>query len=108
VRPTLGVVRALLGVGKSGVGHAYKCAAVPVDEVDLDQPRPRRRRVVPLPTEAIGEAMDRNDLAELSASGAAGPSANVLDEIEPARMDLSLRFGPHPAQDLLRIGQEGE
>ena len=52
--------------------------------------------------------MDRNDLAELPARGAAGPPGDVLDEIESARMGLGRRLGAHPAQDLLRIGQEGE
>jgi hypothetical protein len=28
---------ALIGVGKSGMSHAHKCAAVPIDEIDLDQ-----------------------------------------------------------------------
>ena len=52
--------------------------------------------------------MDRDDLAELSARGAAWPPGDVLDEIKSARMDLRGRFGAHPAHDLLRIGQEGE
>ena len=52
--------------------------------------------------------MDRNDLAELPARGAAGPAGDVLDEIEFARMGVRVRLGAHPAQDLLRIGQEGE
>ena len=67
VRPARGVVGALGGVGKSGMGHAHERAALPVEEVDLDQARPRRHRIVTLPAEAVGEAVDGNDLAELSA-----------------------------------------
>ena len=52
--------------------------------------------------------MDRNDLAELPARGAAGPPGDVLDEIEPAGMGVGRGLGAHPAQDLLWIGQEGE
>src|ERR1700722_5580268 len=37
VRPALGVSVAFVGVGKSGVGHAHKRAAVPIEEIDLDQ-----------------------------------------------------------------------
>src|SRR5271170_4449960 len=90
------------------MGHAHECAAIPVEEVNLDQARPRRHRVVSLPTKAIGEAMDRNDLAELPARSAAGPAADVLDQVESAWMDLGGRLGAHPAHDFLRIGQEGE
>jgi hypothetical protein len=97
VRPTLGVTGAFGGVGNAGVGHAQKSAAVAVDEVDLDQARPRRHQFVPLPTEAVGKPMDRDDLPELSARGAAGPSAYVLDQIESARVDLGRRLGAHPA-----------
>ena len=64
------------------MGHAHERAALPVEEVDLDQPGPRRHSVVTLPAEAVGEAVDGNDLAELSAGGAAGPAADVLDEVE--------------------------
>ena len=90
------------------MGHAHESAAVAVDQVDLHQARARRHILVPLPAETIGEAMDRNDLAELPSRGAAGPPCDVLDEIEPARMGVGVGFGAHPAQDLLRIGQKGE
>jgi hypothetical protein len=90
------------------MGHADEGAAIPVKEVDLNQARTRGDRVVSLPAEAVGEAMDRNDLAELPTGRAAGPPANVLDQIEAAGMDLGLRLGAHPAQDLVGIGQEGE
>src|ERR1700733_12585892 len=37
IRPTLGVAFALVGVGKSGMNHAHQRAAVPFDEINLDQ-----------------------------------------------------------------------
>src|SRR5687768_10328879 len=49
--------------------------------------------------------MHRHDLAEGAASKA---RAGDIDEIEPAGLRLDLCFRPHPAQDLLRVGQEGE
>src|ERR1700733_1697599 len=102
------MIGAFGGVGKPSMGHAHESAAVPVDEIDLDQARARGDRLVPLPAKAIGEAMDRDDLAELPARGAAGPAGDVLYEVEPARMGVRVRLGAHPAQDLLWIGQEGE
>ncbi len=37
MRPALGVAGALRGVRKTAMGHAHQGAAVPVDQVDLDQ-----------------------------------------------------------------------
>src|SRR6202011_5434823 len=105
MRPTLVVADALRRVGKTAMGHAQQGAAVPVDQVDLDQARSRRHLFIPVPTEAVGEAVDRHDLAERSARHAA---ADTFDKIEPARMRLGLYLGAHPAQDLFGIGQEGE
>src|SRR6185437_5946529 len=82
VSPALGVPGALGGVGKSAMGHAHERAAVPLDKIDLDQAGARRHFLVPLPAEAVGEAMNRNDLTELPARGAVGPPGDVLDEIE--------------------------
>src|SRR5437899_2756562 len=49
--------------------------------------------------------MHRNHLAE----GAAGEAcAGHIDEIEPAGLWLELRLPSHPADDLLRIGQESK
>src|SRR6516225_5648230 len=49
--------------------------------------------------------MHRNHLAE----GAAGKAcAGDIDEIEPAGLWLELRLRSHPAEDLLRIGQESK
>jgi hypothetical protein len=45
MRPTLGVAGALRRVGKTAMGHAQQGAAVPVDQVDLDQTRSRRHFV---------------------------------------------------------------
>ena len=97
VRPAPGVTGALGGVGKPGVGHAHQSAAVPVQKVDLDETRARWHLVVSLPAETIGEAMDRDDLAELPARGAAGAPGDVLDEIESARMIARWTAGTEPA-----------
>src|SRR5258708_36634320 len=71
MRPTLVVAGALRRVGKTAMGHAQQGAAVPVDQVDLDQARSRRHLLIPVPTEAVGESVDRHDLAERSARHAA-------------------------------------
>src|SRR5271170_7955225 len=73
---------ALLGIGQAGVGQAQQGSVrVLVDQIDLDQARPRRHRRAAVPAEAVGEAMHRDHLAE----GAAGEaSAGDIDEIEPA------------------------
>ena len=59
--PTPVVVGALGGVGKTSLGKPQQCAPVLVDQVDLDEARSWRDRFVPLPTEAVGEPMDRHD-----------------------------------------------
>ena len=105
MRPTLGVSGTLRGVRKAAMGHAQQGSAVPVDQVDLDQARPGRHLFITFPTEAVGEPVDRHDLAERSARHAA---TDALEEIESAGMHLGLRLGAHPAQDLLGIGQEGK
>src|ERR1700730_16717892 len=66
-RPALVVAGTLLGVRKTAMGHAQQGAAVPVYQVDLDQARSRRHLLIPVPTEAVGESVDRHDLAERSA-----------------------------------------
>ena len=105
VGPSFLVRGALFGVGQPGMRHAQERAAVPVDQVDLDQARSRRNDLAALPTEALGETMDRHDLAEGAASVAS--PADAFDEVESTRMRLSGRVRAHPAQDLLGIGQEG-
>ena len=107
MRPTLVVVGALNLVRKTAMGHAQQSAAVPVDKIDLDQARSRWHLLPSLPTEAVGEAVDRHDLPERAARHVSA-GADALDEIEPARMRLSRRLGAHPAHDIFRIGQEGE
>src|SRR6266700_1432409 len=49
--------------------------------------------------------MDRHDLAERAARGAA---ADTFEKIEPARMHFGLRLGAHPTHDLFGVGQEGK
>jgi hypothetical protein len=108
MRPTPIVIGALHGVWKSAMRHAQKRAPVPGEKIDLDQARPRRHFLVSLPTEAVGETVDRHDLAERAARHTAAIAADAFEEIEPTRMRLGRRRGAHPAQDLFRIGQEGE
>ena len=92
--PTPVVVGALGGVGKTALGKPQQCAPVLVDQVDLDEARSWRNRFIPLPTEAIGEPMDRHDFAERPARCAGRVAADASD-----RMRLCGRFGAHPAQD---------
>ena len=92
--PTPVVVGALGGVGKTASGKPQQCAPVLVDQVDLDEVRSWRNRFIPLPTEAIGEPMDRHDFAERPARCAGRVAADASD-----RMRLCGRFGAHPAQD---------
>src|SRR6266481_4502278 len=94
MRPTLVVAGTLRRVRKTAMGHAQQGAAVPVNQVDLDQARSRRHLLIAVPTEAVGESVDRHDLAERSARHAA---AETFDEIEPARMHLGLRLRAHAA-----------
>src|SRR5579862_5928157 len=101
MRPTLVVAGALRLVGKTAMGHAQQSAAVPVDEIDLDQARSRRDFFASLPAEAVREAVDRHDLPERSARRAVA-AADAFDEIEPARMRLGGRLRAHPAHDLFR------
>ena len=105
VGPTSLVAGALFGVVQPGMRQAQQRAAILVDQIDLDQARPWWDGLNALPTEAIGEAVDRYDLAE----GAAHVTAvDAFDEIESARMRLRGRLGAHPAEDLVGIGQEGK
>ena len=59
------------------------------------------------PAEAGGKTVDGHDLPERSACHM-GAVAGAFDDMESARMRLGRRLGAHPAQDLVRIGQEGE
>src|SRR5277367_6950475 len=64
MRPTPVVVGALGSVGKTALGKPQQCAPVLLDQVDLDEARSWRDRFVSLPTEAVGEPMDRHNLTE--------------------------------------------
>src|SRR6516162_11302073 len=108
MRPTPIVAGALRRVRQTAMGHAQQGAAVAVDKIDLDQARSRRYLFISLPTKAIGETVDRHDLAERSARRTSALATNALEEIKPARMRLARRLSAHPAQDLFRICQEGE
>ena len=64
MRPAARVPGALFGVRQPGLGHAQKRAAILFEQIDLDQARSRRNGLVALPAEAVGEPVDRHDLAE--------------------------------------------
>ena len=81
--PAIGMIGALLGSGQAGVCHAQQRAVRLLEQVDLDQARPRRHLLAIVPTEAVGQAMYRHHLAE-RAAGAAG--AGDIDQVEPARL----------------------
>jgi hypothetical protein len=61
MRPTSIVAGALLRVRKTTMGHAQQGAAIPVDEVDLDQARSRWYHFAPLPTEAVSKTVHRHE-----------------------------------------------
>src|SRR5260370_15506143 len=104
--PAFGMAGALLGIGQASMGQAQQGSVRRLlDQVDLDQARPRRHRLAAVPAEAVSEAVHRHHLAEGAAREA---SPGDIYEIEPAWLRLTLRLPPPPAQDLLRIGQEGE
>src|SRR5258705_7262714 len=104
--PALLVAGAGRSVGQAAMGHAQqRPARLLVDQVDLDQARPRRHRFAAVPAEAVGEAMDRNDLREPPAGDVL---AGDVDEVKPTGMRLQRRFRAHPPQNLFRIGEESE
>src|SRR5271169_2858653 len=103
--PAFRMAGALLGIGQAGVRQAQQRSVRLLDQVDLDQARPRRYLLAAVPAEAVGQAVHRHHLAE-RAAGEASPGD--IDEIEPAGLRVDLRLRSHPAQDLLWIGEEGE
>ena len=105
--PTCAMAGALSGVGKAAMSHAQQGTAFTVEQVDLDEARPRRHLVVPLPAEAVGEPMNRHDLAKGPARHAP-PFADAFHEIKTVGMGLGLRLGAQPTDDLFGIGKEGE
>src|SRR5712671_7612952 len=104
--PALLVVGAGRGVGQAAMGHAQQRATrLMIDQVDLDQARPRRHLWAVVPPEAVGEAVDRNDLGKLAAGDVL---AGDVDEVKAAGMRFQRRLRAHPPQDLFRIGEESE
>src|SRR5262245_53784318 len=99
---------ALRLVGKAAMGHAQQRAAVALDQIDLDQARSRRHLLAPLPTEGVDETVDRHDLSERAARNPGMVGADPFEEVKPARMCFGRRLAAHPADDLFRVGQEGE
>jgi hypothetical protein len=65
MRPAFGVARALRRVGTTAMGQAQQGAAVPIDQLNLDQTRSRRHLLIAVPTKAVGEPVRRQNLAEL-------------------------------------------
>jgi hypothetical protein len=47
------------------MGQAQQGAAVPIDQLNLDQTRSRRHLLIAVPTKAVGEPVRRQNLAEL-------------------------------------------
>src|SRR5712675_1767029 len=93
-------------VGQAAMGHAQqRSARLMIDQVDLDQARPRWYVFAVVPPEAVGEAVVRNDLGELAAGDVL---AGDVDEVKAAGMRLHRRLRAHPPQDLFRIGEESE
>src|SRR5262249_37760265 len=90
--PAFRMAGALLLVGEAAVGQAQQRSVRLLDEVDLDQARPRRHHLAAVPAEAVGQAVHRHDLAE-GAAGETGPGD--IDEIEAARLRLDLRLRSH-------------
>src|SRR3981081_4168005 len=104
--PALLMVGAGRSVGQAAMGHAQqRSTRLMIDQVDLDQTRPRWYVFAVVPPEAIGEAVDRNDLGELAAGDVL---AGDVDEVKAAGMRLHRRLRAHPPQDLFRIGEESE
>src|SRR5207302_3541411 len=64
VGPTLRMAGALLGIGQAAMGHAQQRSLLLLDEIDLDEARPRRHRLAAVPAEAVGQAMHGYHLAE--------------------------------------------
>src|SRR5215467_1505313 len=97
MRPAPIMACALCLIGKAAMGHAQQCAAVSFDQIDLDQTRSRRHLLATLPTEGVGETVDRHDLPERAARHTGVVAADAFEEIEPARIRLGCCLGAHPA-----------
>src|SRR5262249_9302160 len=107
MRPAPIMACALRLVGKAAMGHAQQRAAVALDQIDLDQARSRRHLFATLPAEGVDETVDRHDLSK-RATRNPGVAADAFEEVKSARMCFGRRLAAHPADDLFRVGQEGE
>src|SRR5262249_44394874 len=94
IGPAPRVSRALRFVGKTAMGHPQQGATVAVDKIDLDQARAGRHFLAALPAEAVGQAVNRDDLPKGAPRRVA--LADALDEVEPARLRLGRRLRAHP------------
>src|SRR6202161_2191965 len=72
VRPAFAVFGAFGRGGKTTMRQTYQGAAVLLDQGHLEETRSGRAPLPPLPTEAVGEPMDRHDFAERPARRAGG------------------------------------
>ena len=71
------------------MGQSQQRPALLLDEIDLDQARPWRRVVAPFPAEAVGEAVDRDNLRESATSGVL---AINIDEVKTIEMWFNCRL----------------
>src|SRR5262249_30823045 len=78
------------------------------DQIDLDQARSRRHLLATLPTESVDETVDRHDLSERATRNPGVVAADAFEEVKSARVCFGRRLAAHPADDLFRVGQEGE
>ncbi len=95
---------ALLGIGQAGVGQAQQRSVRLLDQIDLDQARPRWDHLAAVPAEAVGEAVYWHHLAKGTASEA---SAGDVDEIQSSGLGSTCASVPIQRK-IFRIGQEGE
>src|SRR5215510_14604245 len=98
MRPAPIMACALRLVGKAAMGHAQQRAAVPLDQIDLDQARSRRHLFATLPAEGVDETVDRHDLSK-RATRNPGVAADAFEEVKSARMG----FGRRPARYGFRL-----
>ena len=67
IRPAGVMGRALRRVWQSAMREPHQRAAIALGKINLDQARVRRHFLAGLPTEAVGEAVNRHDFAERAA-----------------------------------------
>src|SRR5271156_3588692 len=77
--------------------------------IKLDPPGPPRPPLLAaLPTEGVGEPVDRHDLPERAARNPRVVAADAFEKVKSARMCFGRCLRAHPADDLFRVSQEGE